>query len=110
MKRVIFSSFSPSAVERIREGNSHAWVALLYHKSWNIPEEVSRGKPFPILNLRSLFLTKDKIAKVHEQGMKVNTYTVNSPKEMKQFIRWGIDGIITNYPDRLIHILKEKFG
>jgi len=108
-KQVIFSSFSPSAVLRIREGNAPAWVALLYHQSWDILEEVTGGRSFPILNLRSLFLTKDKIAKVQEQGMKVNTYTVNSTKEMEQFIRWGIDGIITNHPDRLINILKKKF-
>ena len=109
-KQVIFSSFSSCAVQRIREGNSHARIALLYHNSWEILEEVTGGKPFPILNLRSLFLTKDKIAKVQEQGMKVNTYTVNSAKEMEQFIRWGIDGIITNHPDRLINILRKKFG
>jgi len=109
-KQVIFSSFSPSAVQRIREGSSHARVALLYHQSWDILEEVTGGRPFPILHLRSLFLTRDKIAKVQEQGMKVNTYTVNSRGEMEQFIRWGIDGIITNRPDRLINILKKKFG
>jgi glycerophosphoryl diester phosphodiesterase len=107
-KQVIFSSFSPSALERIKEGNSHARVALLYHKFWNIPEEVTGGKSFPTLNLRRSFLTKDKIAKIHEQGMKVNTYTVNSQKEMEQFIRWGIDGIITNHPNRLINILKKS--
>ena len=109
VKQVVFSSFSPSAVERVREGNSHARLALLYHKSWSILEEVTGGKPFPTLNLRSSFLTKDKITRVHAQGMKVNTYTVNSREEMDQFIRWRIDGIITNYPDRLINALKEKF-
>jgi glycerophosphoryl diester phosphodiesterase len=108
-KQVIFSSFFPSAVERIREGNSHARVALLYHKSWNILEEVTGGKPHPVLNLRRSFLTEDKIAEVHERGLKVNTYTVNSREEMERFIRWGIDGIITNHPDRLINTLKEKF-
>jgi len=41
--------------------------------------------------------------------MKVNTYTVNSEEEMEQFIGWGIDGIITNHPDKLIQILKKKF-
>lgn len=109
VNRVIFSSFYPSGLHRIKEGNPQARLALLYHKSWNILEEVTGGKPFSILNLRRSYLTKDKIAKVHQEGMKVNTYTVNSEGEMEQFIRWRIDGIITNHPDRLINILKRKF-
>jgi len=28
---------------------------------------------------------------------------------MEQFIRWGIDGIITNQPGQLIKILQKKF-
>jgi glycerophosphoryl diester phosphodiesterase len=42
--------------------------------------------------------------------MKVNVYTVDSEEEMEQFIRWGIDGIITNQPGQLIKILQKKFG
>jgi glycerophosphoryl diester phosphodiesterase len=108
VKQVIFSSFDPSPLERVKERNFHARVALLYHNPWNIPQEITGDKPFSILNLRRSFLTKDKIAKIHEQGMKVNTYTVNSQKEMEQFIRWKIDGIFTNHPDRLINILKKS--
>ena len=42
--------------------------------------------------------------------MKVNVYTVNSEEELEQFVRWSVDGIITNHPDRLINILKKKSG
>jgi glycerophosphoryl diester phosphodiesterase len=59
--------------------------------------------------LRNSFLTKGKIARIHQEGILVNTYTVNAAVQMERFIRWGIDGIITNYPDRLVKILQEKF-
>jgi glycerophosphoryl diester phosphodiesterase len=110
VNQVIFSSFDLSPLERVKERNFHARVALLYHHRWNIPQEITGGRPFSLLNLRRSFLTKDKIAKVHLAGMELNTYTVNSAKEMEQFVRWGIDGIITNHPDRLIHILQKKFS
>jgi glycerophosphoryl diester phosphodiesterase len=109
VKRVIFSSFNPSPLERLQEGNPHARVALLYHNSWKTPREITGDKPFSLLNLRRSFLNKDKIAKVHREGLKLNTYTVNSAKEMEQFVRWGIDGIITDHPDRLIRILQKRF-
>ena len=110
LNQVIFSSFNPMALERIKAKEPLAWVALLYHKDWNFLQEVTGGNSWPVLNLRSNFLTKGKITKIHQQGMKVNVYTVNSEEEMEQFIRWGIDGIITNQPGRLIKILQKIFG
>jgi len=109
LNQVIFSSFNPIALERIKTREPRAWVALLYHKDWNSLREITAGESFFILNLRRNFLTKEKITKIHQQGMKVNVYTVDSEEEMEQFIRWGIDGIITNQPGQLIKILQKKF-
>jgi glycerophosphoryl diester phosphodiesterase len=52
-------------------------------------------------------LTHRFIRSPHERGLKVFTYTVNSEKEMKKCIRGRVDGIITNFPDRLVKVLKE---
>ncbi len=40
-------------------------------------------------------------------GFPVVPWTVNQPKRMRQLIGLGVDGIITDYPDRLIEVLKE---
>ena len=109
LDRVILSSFNPLALERIQALEPRARVALLYHRDWNSPQEVTGGKSWSVLNLRKNFLTKEKIANTHQQGMKVNVYTVDAEEEMEQFIRWGIDGIITNQPGRLIKLLQKKF-
>jgi glycerophosphoryl diester phosphodiesterase len=106
---VIFSSFHPSSLERIKERDPGIWVALLYRRDWNSLQEVTGGMAFPVVNLGHSFLTKEKIERIHEESLKVNTYTVNSEEEMEQFIRWKVDGIITNHPDKLIQILKKKF-
>ena len=106
--RVIFSSFNPASLEWIKKNEPGLQVALLYHRPWEVFSEVTGGKEYKILNLRNLYLTRDKIAKIHREGMKVNVYTVNSEEELEQFVTWGVDGIITNYPDRLIRILQGK--
>lgn len=108
-ERGLFVSFYPAALERIKERDSRLWVALLYHKPWNSLPEVTGGRPFSVLGLRNSYLTKGKIDKIHQERIKVNVYTVNSEAEMAQFVGWGIDGIITNHPDRLIKILQKKF-
>jgi len=110
LNQVIFSSFNPAGLEWIQEREPRVWVALLYHKSWSSLAEVTEGKNYSVLNLRNAYLTKDKIVKIHSEGMKVNVYTVNFEEEMEQFIRWGIDGIITNYPELLIKILEKNGG
>ncbi|MDI6755383.1 MAG: glycerophosphodiester phosphodiesterase family protein [Thermodesulfobacteriota bacterium] len=107
LNQVIFSSFNPVSLERIKAREPRAWVALLYHNDWIFLREVTRGQSFPVLNLRRNFLTKEKIAKIHQEGMLVNVYTVDSEEEIDRFIGWGIDGIITNQPDRLIKILQN---
>jgi glycerophosphoryl diester phosphodiesterase len=106
--RVIFSSFNPVSIEFIRETEPRAWVAFLFHRPWSSLSELTGGKEYEVLNLRNIHLSKEKIARIRKEGMKVNVYTVNTDEELEHFVKWEVDGIITNYPDRLIRILKEK--
>ena len=36
------------------------------------------------------------------------TWTVNDPADMAQMIDWGVDGIITDYPDRLRKVMQQR--
>lgn len=45
-------------------------------------------------------VTGDSIAAAHAEGLKVVVWTVNSVSDMKRLIALGVDGIITDYPDR----------
>ena len=40
------------------------------------------------------------IAYAHSKDIKVIPWTVNDPEDMKRFIEMGIDGLITDYPNR----------
>ncbi|WP_460936587.1 glycerophosphodiester phosphodiesterase family protein [Spirosoma humi] len=45
-------------------------------------------------------INQDKIARLHQQGVKVIPWTVNRREDMERLKRWGVDGLITDYPDR----------
>ncbi|GAB3778535.1 glycerophosphodiester phosphodiesterase family protein [Spirosoma horti] len=45
-------------------------------------------------------ISQDKIARLHQQGIKVIPWTVNQRDDMERLKRWGVDGFITDYPDR----------
>jgi glycerophosphoryl diester phosphodiesterase len=40
------------------------------------------------------------VRRIQQRGWKVFVWTVNREAEMKKLAGWGVDGIITNYPDR----------
>lgn len=45
-------------------------------------------------------LSQEKIARLHQQGIKVIPWTVNQRADMERLKKWGVDGLITDYPDR----------
>lgn len=53
-------------------------------------------------------LTPGDVAEAHALGLKVLPWTVNDPPEMRKLIELGVDGIITDYPDRLRTVMAEK--
>jgi len=53
------------------------------------------------VNLSREFINSDFISDAHESGLKVLVYTVNEPDEIKLFRDMGVDGIFSNFPDRL---------
>lgn len=59
---------------------------------------------FAAVNPNYRSLTKYKVGTRHKSGEKVFTYTVNDEQEMKRLIAMRVDGIITNYPDRLVKL------
>ena len=46
-------------------------------------------------------ITKKNVAMAHDLGMGVNVWTVNSESDMIKMINYGVDGIITDFPNRL---------
>ena len=52
-------------------------------------------------------LSAKRIFRMHARGFKVYTYLVNEEEDMIKMLNAGVDGIITDFPDRLIKIRKK---
>jgi glycerophosphoryl diester phosphodiesterase len=44
----------------------------------------------------------------HQRGLQVLPWTVNNPADMARLLAWGVDGLITDYPDRARAVLRER--
>jgi len=53
-------------------------------------------------------LTAALVQQAHALGLQVLAWTVNAPADMERLIDWGVDGIITDYPDRLRAVLDGR--
>jgi glycerophosphoryl diester phosphodiesterase len=53
-------------------------------------------------------LTAERVQEAKALGLEVIPWTVNAPADMARLIGWGVDGLITDYPDRLRAVMAEK--
>ena len=51
------------------------------------------------------FVDAGIVRQVHESARQIIPYTVNEPQDWQRLIDWGVDGVTTDYPDRLINWL-----
>ena len=44
----------------------------------------------------------------HDRNLRVHVWTINDVDSMKRYLKLGVDGIMTDYPDRLLELLKNQ--
>ena len=50
------------------------------------------------------FITNEFVEDAHRRGLKVFVFTVNHPDDIIKMCDLGVDGVFTNYPDRVISV------
>lgn len=50
------------------------------------------------------------VADVHAHNVAVHVWTVDETDDMRRLLEWGVDGIVTDRPDRLARVLHERFS
>lgn len=46
------------------------------------------------------------IRQAQANGLPVHIYTINEPDEMQRLLDWGVNGLFTDYPDRLLELVE----
>ena len=106
--RVIYSSFNHYSILKIQKLDPKAKTAFLYcDGTIDMPEY---GKKYHVdalhpaaYNLRFPDFSK----KCKEFGLDVNVWTVNTVEIAKACLQYGVNALITNYPDTMKQVVQE---
>jgi glycerophosphoryl diester phosphodiesterase len=50
-------------------------------------------------------LTREFVEAAHGRNLRVHAWTVNAEGDMRRLVEMGVDGVMTDYPDRLLKVL-----
>ncbi len=97
----IISSFQKNELFEVRKNDHHVPIAVLSKAS--VPEAIELGKRLKAMAIHPSLgiITRDNTKLSQAEGFKVNVWTVNEPDAIQRMIDFGVDGIISDYPDRL---------
>jgi glycerophosphoryl diester phosphodiesterase len=97
----VISSFDHEQLYEIHALKPHVRIAILSHKLPAHYRRLVADLKAESINLKHSNITQDIIHELHAQNIKICAWTVNSPADITRLVEWGIDGIFSDFPDRL---------
>ncbi|WP_424494730.1 glycerophosphodiester phosphodiesterase family protein [Salinimicrobium sp. GXAS 041] len=107
--KIVVQSFDPTPLTILRKKYPAIPLAFLVEKG--TPEENLQKLNFQpeIYSPYFRLLTdRESVCEIQKKGMQVIPWTVNSKKEINRMIGFEVDGIISDYPERVISLLKQS--
>lgn len=106
--RLVAQSFDIESMRTYHEVAPDVPIGLLYSARPTEDELVEASSWAEQVNPSFRVTDQALIDRIHELGMTISVYTINTGQEMRQYINLGVDGIITNYPGVLRDILRNR--
>ena len=97
------SSFWWSALEGARSAAPAVRRAFLLSDSPDRAALLASAKAQGLwaLHPERMYVTQELIKAAHGASLRVNTWTVNDAKEIATFRNWSVDGIMSDFPERV---------
>jgi len=98
-QRFVVSSFLTAVLEVIHTADSTIPLGLICETK----AQLRRWSQIPVQYVipHNVLASRDLIGDLQASGRKVLVWTVNRPAEMRRFAEWGVNGIISDNPEKL---------
>lgn len=101
----VYLSIQTANTDNIRDGAWTAGFKITDHGS--VPKMV-KAAGGAVWSPNGGAVTEALVKEAQGLGLKVVPWTINNPPDMDRLIGWGVDGIITDYPDRLREVMQKR--
>ena len=105
--RTVVISFDPSVLVALRRIDPSVMIGLLFEDAKTDVVKTAVDVGARQICPRSAMVTPELVAAAHGADLHVATWTVNKADEMRNMIAAGVDGIMTDFPDRLRAVLED---
>jgi glycerophosphoryl diester phosphodiesterase len=100
--RVILQSFDFRTLHLMKRAAPEIKLAALYEGAPKDFVEIAKESGATIVSPDYHLVTPEQVRAAHSAGLEVLPWTPNKPEEWDRLIAAGVNGIITDYPDRLL--------
>ncbi|GGE43340.1 glycerophosphodiester phosphodiesterase family protein [Psychroflexus planctonicus] len=108
LKDVCLQSFDVRILNAIHLKNPKTQVALLTAED-KLEDLLPKLDFMPaVFSPHYKLVTKMLVMEAQQLEMKIIPWTVNEPEDMQKLLRLGVDGIITDYPNRALKFKQKK--
>jgi len=104
-KRTTIQSFDVRTLQVLHQNKTKVKLALLLMNKDSFEENIAKLGFVPdIYSPYHTLVNEELVKKAHEKKVLVLPWTVDEENDMTQLAAYGVDGIITNQPDRMIRL------
>jgi glycerophosphoryl diester phosphodiesterase len=101
----LISSFHFSALQEFHQLMPTIQLMLLFSKIPNNRLELVHSIPVQMVAISAVSISKKIVDQMHSNNISVIVFTINDPKEIEHMKDLGVDGICSNYPDRVKRVV-----
>jgi glycerophosphoryl diester phosphodiesterase len=109
-ENVVISSFDHKCMQRIKKTERMAKIGLLYVA--NLIDHAGYANQLGVdvysIHPHYQLIEKDDVLKAKAAGLKVYPFTINSDEDFRKMLDYGVSGIITDFPAKLVQLLKQN--
>ena len=104
-EKTMVSAFDTKSLDTVHELLPEIQLGFIYNRTQD--EESRHNCPVDVVIPQFRLASRELIEEVHEEGLQVWAWTVNEEAEIRRLLNLGVDGLITDHPERVAAALKE---
>lgn len=105
-ERTLISAFDTDSLAKVQDLFPELQLGYIYNRTQD--EEARHNCSIEVVIPQFRLASRELIAEVHDEGLKVFAWTVNDENEIERLLELGVDGIISDYPEKVAAVVSRK--